>query len=242
MAMQQLRQVQAQSGRIAYFISHTLHMFLLQRSLSISLVTTPALFFSLLEVTLHCSYYPFCPFSSNMRSIIAVLSAQLVVLSHLSSTFANPLQYNLPTLLTPEPQNSTILPLHNMTAHNESPCFSPSTERLPVDYPDCEAAVNEMHKGSDMRVYTFGRGPRSTGVTYRLPKTFRVRSCVLTLDMVYEDQMDRLSFFQVREVALNLALQCTMGLYFKVGGVQSVEPRNVLFITIFGAAPPRGIS
>lgn len=177
-----------------------------------------------------------------MRPIIAVLSAQLVVLSHLPSTFANPLQYNLPTLLTPEPQNSTMLPLLNMTAHNESPCFLPSVERLPVNYQDCEAAVDEMHHGSDMRVYTFGRGPRSSGVTYRLPKTFCVGTCVLTLDMVYEEQMDRLSFFQVNEVALNLALQCTNGHYFNVGGVESVEPRNVLFITIFGAAPPRGIS
>ena len=177
-----------------------------------------------------------------MRPIIAVLSAQLVALSYLPSTLANPLQQNLPTLLTPEPQNSTMLPLLNLTALDESPCFQPSRERLPVNYPDCEAAVNEMHKGSDMRVYTFGRGPRTTGVTYRLPKTFRVRTCVLTLDMVFEDQRDRLSFFQVREVALNLALQCTMGLYFKVGGVQSVEPRNLLFVTIFGAAPRRSIS
>ena len=93
-----------------------------------------------------------------------------------------------------------------------------------------------------MRVYTFGRGPRSSGVTYRLPKTFHVRTCVLTLDMVHEDQRDRLSFFQVRETALNLAVQCTNGVYFRVGGIQAVEPRNVLFITIFGAAPPRGIS
>ena len=177
-----------------------------------------------------------------MRSIIAVLSAQLVILSHLPSISASPLQLNLPTLLTPEARNSTQLPPVNITALNESPCFYPSIERLPISYPDCEAAINEMNKGTGPRVYTFGRGPRSSGVTYRLPKTFHVRTCVLTLDMVYEDQKDRLSFFEVREVATNLALQCSNGYYFRVGGIQSVEPKNVLFITIIGAAPRPGIS
>ena len=190
----------------------------------------------------YCLYYPFHTHSSTMRPIIAVLSAQLLVLAHLPSIFANPLQHNLPTLLTPEPRNSTMLPPVNITAVDEFPCFSPSTERLPVDYQDCETAVTEMYRGSDMRVYTFGRGPRSSGVTYRLPKTFHVRTCVLTLDMVYEDQKDRLSFFQVREVALNLALLCTTGYFFRVGGIQAVEPRNLLFVTIIGATPPRGIS
>ena len=100
----------------------------------------------------------------------------------------------------------------------------------------------EMHHGSDMRVYTFGRGPRSSGVTYRLPKTFRVRTCVLTLDMVYEDQKERLSFFQVHEAALNLAQQCTTGIWFHFGGILAVEPNNVLFITMFGVNPARDTS
>ena len=130
-----------------------------------------------------------------------------------------------------------MLPHLNMTALDESPCFFPSPERLPPRYQDCEAAVDEIHTG-DMRIYTFGRGP---GVTYQLPKTFHVLTCVITLDMVYEDQRDRLSIMQVREAALDLAVQCTNGYYFKVGGVLSVEPKNVLFITIFGA-PSRGIS
>ena len=177
-----------------------------------------------------------------MRPIIALLSAQLFVLSHLPSIFANPLQHNLLTLLTPEPKNSTTLPPVNRTDPNESPCFIPGPERLPVSYQDCEEAAVEMGKGSGMRVYTFGRGPRSSGVTYRLPKTFHVRTCVLNLDMVLEDQKDRLSFFEVREVVLNLAVQCTNGYFFRVGGSKSVGPRNLLFVTIFGAAPPREIS
>ena len=93
-----------------------------------------------------------------------------------------------------------------------------------------------------MRTYVFGRGPRISGVTYRLPKTFRVRTCIITLDMVYEEQQDRLSFFAIREAALDLAVQCTSGPVFEVGGIQSVEPRHLLFITMFGAASSRGIS
>lgn len=177
-----------------------------------------------------------------MRPIIALLSAQLLLLSHLPSIFANPLQHYLPTLLTPEPQNYTMLPPVNMTDSDESPCFLPSPERLPVNYQDCQVAIADMYRGSNMRVYTFGRGPRSSGVTYRLPKTFHVRTCVLYLDMVHNDDQDRLSFFQVREVAQSLAVLCTNGYFFRVGGIQAVEPRQLLYITIFGAAPPRGIS
>ena len=178
-----------------------------------------------------------------MRPIIAVLSVQLVGLSHLPSIFANPLQLNLPTLVTPETRNSTILPLLNMTTLGEGPCFFPSPERLPAKYQDCEAAVNELHgEGPNMRTYVFGRGPRVSGVTYRLPKTFHVRTCIITLDMVYEEQRDRLSFFDVREAALDLAVQCTSGAFFNTGGIQPVGPRNLLFITMFGAAWPWGIS
>ena len=88
-----------------------------------------------------------------------------------------------------------------------------------------------MHTARDLRVYIFGRGERAT---YKLPKMFRSGTCVLNLDMVYEDQVDRLSLIQVREAALDLALRCTSGHLFNSGGILAVEPNNILYITIFG--------
>ena len=96
-------------------------------------------------------------------------------------------------------------------------------------------AARDMHTEADMQVYTFGRG---NDVTYKLPRTFWRGTCVINLDMVFEHQTDRLTFWEVRETALVLARQCTSGQPFNTGGMVTLEPNNVLHITIFGTTPP----
>lgn len=96
-------------------------------------------------------------------------------------------------------------------------------------------AAREMHTEADMQMYTFGRG---NDVTYKLPRTFWRGTCVINLDMVFDHQTDRLTFWEVRETALILARQCTSGQPFNAGGMVTVEPHNVLYITIFGTTPP----
>lgn len=84
-----------------------------------------------------------------------------------------------------------------------------------------------------MRDYAFGRGSRAT---YKLPKTFRIGTCVVNLDMVRPEQIDFLTLSEVQQAALVLARQCVTGVLYKAGGIVAVGPRKVLYITMFGVA------
>ena len=169
-----------------------------------------------------------------MLPILAVLGTQILIFQLAPSILANPLQLNLPTLIDSALLNSTTLPTVNTTILDGETCFHPRSDRHPTNYPDCAMAAIDMHKGSDMRVYTFGRGRRAT---YKLPRTFFGGTCVVNLDMVYDDQSDRLTFEVVRETIFTLALRCTTGPVFKQGGSVAVGPKNVLHVTIIGREP-----
>ena len=130
--------------------------------------------------------------------------------------------------------NSTILLLTNTTVFDDSRCFAKSPERLKVHYSDCEDVIMGMHDRTDTRQYIFGRGRRAN---FRLPRYYEKGTCHITLDMVYEDQTDRLTFAEVCEEALDLAVHCTLGYNFDRGGIDTVGLRKLLHITIFGMAP-----
>lgn len=167
-----------------------------------------------------------------MLPILAVLSAQILIFQLAPSILANPLQRNLPALIDSALLNSTTLPIVNPSLFDRDPCFFPRSDRPPTNYPDCALAAVRMHAGTDTGVYTFGRGSRAT---YKLPKTFFSGTCVVNLDMVYDDQLDRLTFETIRETVLTLALRCTAGTVFNRGGVAAVGPKNVLHVTILGS-------
>lgn len=92
----------------------------------------------------------------------------------------------------------------------------------------------DMNTGSDTQIYTFGRG---SPVTYKLPKTFYSGTCSVTLDMVYDDQRERLTMPVIQDVALRLALRCATGPTFNLGGVAAVSSKNLLHVTIIGGQP-----
>ena len=150
-----------------------------------------------------------------------------------TSTFATPLQLEGPNpILQLVPLNSSNL--RTIDSPSVSPCFMPRPDRLPAIYLDCHAALDEMETSRRGRTsYIFGRGDR---VTYKLPKTFHSGTCVLTLDMVYDDQTARLTIRDVANTASNLIVRCTTGAIFKYGGSIAVGPSNVLYITIIGTA------
>lgn len=166
-----------------------------------------------------------------MLPILVVLSAQILLLQLAPAILASPLQLDVPILFDSTLLNTTILPIVNTGVQKEYPCFNPKPDRLPTNYADCTMAAIEMHKATDTRLYTFGRGSHAT---YKLPKTFFKGTCVLTLDMVYDDQLDSLTFDVIRDTIFSLALRCATGPVFDRGGVAAVGPRNVLHVTIIG--------
>ena len=169
-----------------------------------------------------------------MLSSLAFLSAQVLLLHLTPSIFANPLLINLPTLINSASINSTALPLVNTTISDNLRCFRQSPERLKASYMDCENTIMGMRSRMDTRRYIFGRGSRAT---FKLPRSFHEGTCHITLDMVLDDDTDRLTFAEVREAALDLAIRCTIASPFDRGGIEAVAPRKVLHITIIGTRP-----
>ena len=166
-----------------------------------------------------------------MVSTRTLLRAQLL-LFHLSPlVLANPLRLVLPTLFNSALSNSTNLSSINTSSFNDVSCFDASTVRPRPIYYDCTRAIAEMDKGTGTRPYIFGRGD---DVNYKLPRTFISGTCLVNLDMVYDDDRDTLPFLAIKDVARDLATRCIDGSVFKVGGVASVSPRKLLYITIMG--------
>ena len=176
-----------------------------------------------------------------MLPILAVLSAQ-IWLSHLApSTSATPLQLHQPTLFNSALSSPPTLAIINTTLPNANDCFEYRPDRFPINYVDCALAVLEMNARRDLRRYTFGRGSHAT---YKLPKTFESGTCSVNLDMVYDEQTDRLTLAEVEQAAFALASQCATGQILNLGGIVAVGPKKVLYITILGirALPAKGTS
>ena len=169
-----------------------------------------------------------------MRSILAVLSTHILLFHLTLLTFATNVQLNLPTSFNSAQLDSSALPLVNITLFDYEPCFERRSDRLTANYHDCKTAIEKIPRSSGRRRYIFGRSAHST---YKLPRSFHSGTCIITLDMIHDEQTDILTLTQIRETALALALKCTRGPVFDLGGVQAVEPRNLLYITILGVVP-----
>lgn len=157
----------------------------------------------------------------------------MLLLELASTILATPLLLNLPTLLDPALLIPIAPAITNTTSPDEISCFNPGPKRIPTNYHDCALAASEIATGSDTRIYTFGRR-RSSGVNYKLPKTFESGTCTMTLDMIYDDQQDMLTLAMIKDTALRLALRCSTGPVFNVGGIEAVGPKGVLYITMIG--------
>ncbi|CAF9942654.1 hypothetical protein IMSHALPRED_004347 [Imshaugia aleurites] len=169
-----------------------------------------------------------------MKVKFALFSIPVLLFYFVQSISSHPLQLDLPILIDSSLSNSTTLPRINTSFSNVFPCFYPGTDHLPTNYQDCGKAIMEMPPRTDPRTYTFGRGLYAS---YKLPKTFINGTCLVNLDMVYDEQEDDLTFSEIRDAAFNLAIQCAAGGKFKMGGVAAVRPRNVMYITIMGVRP-----
>ena len=172
-----------------------------------------------------------------MLPIVAVLSTQIIFFHLAPSIFATPLQPGLPTLFNSALRNASTLQITNPAfPNNEYSCFNPEPGHLPTNILDCQSASFEILKGRRVTWdYTFSRGDRGN---FKLPAFFRSGTCLISLDMLYDDQMDRLTVLEVQETALNLALRCTNSPDFKTGGIVAMGPKNVLYITIIGVQAP----
>ena len=166
-----------------------------------------------------------------MLRSIPVLNAQVLFFHFASLISATPLHLIPATHLNLVTSSTATLPFVNATFVVDNTCFEHRSNLYPAKYLDCVAAIDNMSRGKATQPCTFSRG-RPADV--KLPKNFSSGSCLVTLDMVYDDQIDTVTFSDIRDRALALAFQCTRNPIHDNGGVAPVGPMEILYITIIG--------
>lgn len=152
-----------------------------------------------------------------------------------SCILASPLQRASPFLLSTAINNSTSLSVVNVTSPDVGPenCFEPNPNYLPTNYRDCESAMLQLNPHGTVSELIFSRMSLANG--YKLPRFFRSGTCVLYLDMVYDDDFDTMTLGDVATIASQLALQCTVTVSSNaLGGVARVGPKQLMCVELMG--------
>lgn len=145
---------------------------------------------------------------------------------------------------TTNPSNSTSAPTSNASSLRGIPeCFDPPLPRersVPIsNFADCEAATFDIVGSRNrLQIYSFSRKPSWDPAHYQLPATFRVRTCVVHLDMDPLDAEDDVRLGYVESTAWVLAHKCS-GLEVpgeKWGGTMtvSVGANDLIRVWVYG--------
>ena len=149
---------------------------------------------------------------------------------------------------TTAPPTLTMASTTNVsTLHGIPECFHPPTLReraVPIsNFVDCEEATREI-VGTRPRthIYVFSRKPSTDPDHYQLPATFRIRSCVIHLDMENESAEDAVRLSYVESTAWVLAHKCS-GLEVpeeKWGGTVTVKvgANDLIRVWVYGMLAP----
>lgn len=156
---------------------------------------------------------------------------------------------NAPSSQTIEPLNLTSAPMTQFSTplRGIPECFDPPLPRersVPIsNFTDCETATTAIVGSRPRRqIYIFSRKPSTDPDYYQLPATFRIRSCVVHLDMEDENDEDSVRLTYVESTAWVLAHKCS-GLEVpeqKWGGTVtvSVGANDLIRVWVYGAVAP----
>jgi len=161
-----------------------------------------------------------------------------LVFTLLSSINASPMQLASPILLGTSLNNNTNLSVFNSTTLQIGPenCFEPKPGRIVTNYRDCEQAAIQFNPESIVAQLIFSRGPSAQ---YKLPRSFRAGTCVMYLDMPFDEDYDTLTLPDIALVAGKLAMECTaQGSSNAFGGIAAVGPKKLLHVEFFGRVDP----
>ncbi len=159
-----------------------------------------------------------------------------------TSVLAIPLHSNLSTLL-----NSSSASIFNFSPSRTSNlssagnCFEPRSGRLPTNYHDCEEAASQINPLSLPYPITFSRRPEAQ---FKLPRSYRSRTCIIYLDMVQDTDEDTVLLLDVWGASMDLAHECVRRNPWgspTLGGYVSVGPAKLLHVVIFGREDPGAV-
>ena len=153
------------------------------------------------------------------------------------SSFTAALQLNV---ISKSNTSSSDLSIHNASADGDeyADCFDQPTPRRglhPAKVLDCYNALNELFSLKyAFRPTTFARRPE---VGFRLPRVVRNGTCVISIDVLDDDDADTFEPLIVYTTASEITLRCTQG-DFRLGGRTLTGPRGVVDVLVFGRVWP----
>jgi hypothetical protein len=155
-------------------------------------------------------------------------------------------QSGILSLPDPSMPNSSSLEavfIVNSTSISEyDDCFDPPAPRTglyPTNLEDCSNAAQGLIQDREpFRPIIFAR----KGIAgYRLPKVVRNGTCVISIDVLNDNDKDTFTLWKAYTAAIDIARRCTQGPY-TLGGRTTVGPKNVVNVVVFGRTwpPPVG--
>ena len=115
-------------------------------------------------------------------------------------------------------------------------CFNPATSRrglYPAKQEDCFNAAKELlYVKEPFHAITFAR---SSNVGFKLPQVARNGTCVISIDVMNDTDMDKFEPVLLYIAAWEIALRCTQGT-FPFGGKTMTGPKKVVDVLVFGRA------
>lgn len=164
----------------------------------------------------------------------AATNAPIVARRQLQSNALTSPDSSLPKFLPQE--NIPVVNTTNVSDPYE--CFSlpPHGQELyPTNLRDCVNAAQDLIQNREpYRLVAFARNARAG---YRLPKVVRDGTCVISVDVLDDDDTDILTPWHVYTTAVNFAQRCTQRPYI-LGGRMTVAPKRVVNIVMFGRLWP----
>ena len=164
-------------------------------------------------------------------------AALLQLASQFFSTFAVTIQSNSLNLSNTSFSHAPVL---NDLPKNEEDdiCFNPATPRAglyPAKQEDCLNAVKELFDIRDpFRPITL---TRNYGVGFKLPEVVQNGSCVISIDVMNDEDSDYFEPYLVYSTAGEMALRCTQD-GFRFGGRAKAGPKKVVDVLVCGRAWP----
>ena len=157
-------------------------------------------------------------------------------LFYFSSTAAIPFQSANPRLIRSPPPLDIVTPtLTGLDAFQcYDPTFPPPGPFIPIHYSECIQAANRMLLNVRRDVPLIFS--RKEDADIQLPWRLRSGNCLMSLDVLREDDEDIMCVRDAHESALTLCRMCVGG-YYRHGGSTPVGRRGVVYISVYGTTP-----
>ncbi|KAL9068030.1 MAG: hypothetical protein Q9161_006475 [Pseudevernia consocians] len=165
--------------------------------------------------------------------MFAIISRFLFIVS---STVATHSQLVAPNVVNASSLDKTVAFTSNGWSIFQ--CFAPPLPPPgpfnPIRYLECTDAADKMMANVRADVpFTFSR---SDNADVQLPWRARSGNCVMTMDVLNEDDEDIMCIQEPHGIAVALCRVCVSG-YYRYGGRTPVGPRGVVYISVYGTTP-----